>query len=125
MVTSGSINKKAWPGAGIPASIPAANGAVGGPWSSVPLWRGLDEAFLCEPDIPKAPPTPRFQVNEVIAIPNSPDGLQPGSARANELGATQLAHRNLQATPVKMLLLSAALGFLGGIVVAWCTGLFG
>jgi hypothetical protein len=30
-----------------------------------------------------------------------------------------------QPKPVKMLLLSAGLGFLGGIVVAWCTGLIG
>lgn len=121
MVSSGSIDKKAWPDASIPASIPAANGVVEGPWSSVPLWRGLDEAFLCEPDIPKAPPTPRFHVDGTLAIAKTAGVLVAGSLHAQEL----FSPLKSQTIPVKMLLLSAGLGFLGGIVVAWCTGLIG
>jgi len=120
VANSGSIDKNAWPDASIPASIPPANGAVGSPWSSVPLWRGLDEAFLCEPAIPKAPPTPRFHVDGTLAISKATHGLV-GSAHAQELFAPLMP----QPKPVKMLLLSAGLGFLGGIVVAWCTGLIG
>jgi hypothetical protein len=120
-VSSRSIDKKAWLDASIPASIPAANGAIEGPWSSVPLWRGLDEAFLCEPDIPKAPPTPRFHVDGTLAISKPTEGPLAASARAQELFASPKS----RAKPVKMLLLSAGLGFLGGIVVAWCTGLIG
>lgn len=125
MVSSGSIDKKAWPDASIPASIPVANGAVEGPWSSVPLWRGLDEAFLCEPDIPKAPPTPRFHVDGSIAAAKSGESLRAGSAAAQALIAAQFAPHKLRTAPVKLLLLSAGLGFLGGIIVAWCTGLLG
>ena len=121
MVSSVSIDKNAWPDASIPASIPPANGAVGGPWSSVPLWRGLDEAFLCEPAIPKAPPTPRFHVDGSLAISKTPEVHVADSADAQE----QLVPQKSQPIPVKMLLLSGGLGFLGGIIVAWCTGLLG
>ena len=120
MASSGSIDNKAWSDTSIPASIPPANGAVGDPWSSVPLWRGLDEAFLCEPAIPKAPPTPRFQVDGTLAISKAPEVVA-GSAHAQEV----FAPMHSQKVPVKMLLVSAGLGFLGGVVVAWCTGLIG
>jgi len=121
VASSGSFDNKVWRDTSIPASIPPANGAVEGPWSSVPLWRGLDEAFLCEPAIPKAPPTPRFHVDGTLAISKPTEGLVAGSAHTQE----QIAPLKSQTIPVKMLLLSAGLGFLGGVVVAWCTGLIG
>lgn len=111
--------------------MPSANGAVGGPWSSVPLWRGLDSAFLCEPSIPKAPLTPRFQVDEVITIPKLPDNPFLSSAKPTERASAQepeqQSSKSSQADrrPIKLLLLSAAVGFASGMLMAWWTGLLG
>jgi hypothetical protein len=124
-VPAGSINSKDWPKLAMPASMPSANGAVGAPWSSVPLWRGLDSAFLCEPAIPKAPPTPRFHVDEVIAVPALPDNPFMPSAKKAGAQVVTPATTKRRATPARMLIVSAALGFVGGMLVAWCSGLFG
>lgn len=122
---AGSIDSKGWPKIDIPASMPSANGAVGGPWSSVPLWRGLDSAFLCEPEIPKAPPTPRIHVDEVIAIPRLPDNPFMGAGKSPSAKVVKAATPALHAAPTKMLVVSAAIGFVGGMLMAWCSGLLG
>ena len=105
--------------------MPSANGAVGGPWSSVPLWRGLDSAFLCEPEIPKAPPTPRINVDEVLAIPRLPDNPFMGPRKTPITKVMKPVTSAPNAAPKKMLVVSAAIGFVGGMLMAWCSGLFG
>lgn len=126
---AGPIDAKERPRLDMPPSMPSANGAVGGPWSSVPLWRGLDSAFLCEPNIPKPPLTPRIYIDEFIPIPRLPDNPFLGSTNptrraVNEVDAKRTRSAN-GLPPIRLLLLSAALGFVGGMIMAWCSGLFG
>ena len=135
----GIISKKAWERArAIPLSMPGSQGAVDSPWSSVPLWRGLDAAFLCEPAIPKAPPAPRIrlesptpvvrvsgapQANDVVLREPAPLPLPAGRNSAAPSAPVEL--RPKLGSSVRMLLLAAALGFLIGLLAAWCFGLFG
>jgi hypothetical protein len=128
------MNSKSWRKAGMPVSMPSSNGIVAGPWSSVPLWRGLDSSFLCEPEIPKPPLTPRFKVDDVIAIPKLPhnpffDSAKPtraaSPAEPKPLLSTDGNSQKWSKPPAKLLLLSAALGFIGGMIMAWCSGLLG
>ena len=122
----------------LPVSMPQGNGLVDGPWSSVPLWRGLDAAFLCEPAIPKAPPTPRIHIDSPIPcdkVSNGPpndvvrgDGSvgKPDPATEPVLPTTRQPPRAPRASRLtRLLLLSALVGFVFGFVVAWCSGLFG
>jgi len=107
----------------LPASLPTDNGGARSPWSGVPLWRGLDSDFLCAPSIPKAPLTPRVKVEMVghtLRISDDDD------AAADALIDGQLKQAVLAPSTHSrqrgLLLVFAAVGFLGGIVVAWLLG---
>jgi hypothetical protein len=138
-VPEGIISKKAWERSrAIPLSMPGSQGAVDSPWSSVPLWRGLDAAFLCEPAIPKAPPAPRIQLESptpVVRVSGAPQvndvvlrkpAPLPLPADRNLPASSALVERRpISASSVRMLLFAVALGFLIGLVAAWCFGLLG
>ena len=105
-----------------PASLPASNGMPNGPWSGVPLWRGLDPDFLCAPSIPKAPLPPRVKIEMVgrsLRISDETDQrlLALGDySRGPEILKRSLGPQN------KLLAICASIGFLGGIIVAWLLG---
>jgi hypothetical protein len=129
IATNTSRNDKA-----LPISMPARNGLAAGPWSSVPLWRGLDAAFLCEPSIPKAPPTPRIYIGwaESSGDEQSHEGgpnhvVEPKSANA-ALPKHDIITRASTKSParsVRILVASAIIGFAAGIVVSWFCGFLG
>lgn len=109
----------------MPASLPASNGIPDGPWSGVPLWRGLDSAFLCAPAIPKAPGTPRVRI-EIVgrSLRISDDDLKTGFALGGIADDSESLRKYL-APPMKLLLLFGTVGFLGGIALALLFGVLG
>jgi len=108
----------------MPASLPTNNGIPEGPWSGVPLWRGLDSAFLCEPSIPKAPPTPRVRIEMIGHSLRISDENDEAPTLGDASADLAIARKSLKA-PGKLLVLCALLGFLGGILIAWLFGVFG
>jgi hypothetical protein len=106
----------------LPRSLPTGNGLPQGPWSGVPLWRGLNSDFLCSPEIPKAPAAPRLRIEMVgnsLRISDEADsiGLALGDPAPKHEGVyPALAPQN------RLLLLCALVGFLGGIISAWFLG---
>lgn len=109
----------------MPASLPANNGVPDGPWSGVPLWRGLDSAFLCSPAIPKAPGTPRVRI-EIVgrSLRISDDYLKAGFALGGISDKSESLRKYLL-PPTKLLVLFALGGFLGGIALALLFGVLG
>ena len=109
----------------LPVSLPTDNGAARAQWSTVPLWRGLDSDFLCAPSIPKAPLTPRVKVEMVgrtLRISDEDAAVDALMGEQLEQPALEPSTRFQQR---RLLLLFAAVGFLGGIVVAWLLGVLG
>jgi len=106
----------------MPVSLPANNGVAAGPWSGVPLWRGLDSDFLCSPAIPKAPAAPRVKIEMAgralrIVDDDVAMTLLHGEGRSTKELVTRTA------TPQsRLLLIFALVGFAGGIIVAWLLG---
>ncbi len=103
-----------------PRSLPNGNGLPRGPWSGVPLWRGLDSDFLCSPEIPKAPAAPRLRIEMVgnsLRISDEADSL--GLALGDP---TPKGLRSVLDPQSRLLLLCALVGFLGGIIAAWFLG---
>ena len=102
----------------LPGSLPANTRAATGPWSAVPVWRGLDSDFLCSPAIPKAPAAPRVKVEMVGQTLRILDEDVDAPEESVERG---LEHRR-SVPQYRLLLIFAFVGFLGGIIVAWLLG---
>ena len=102
----------------LPGSLPANTRAATGPWSAVPIWRGLDSDFLCSPAIPKAPAAPRVKVEMVgQTLRISDEDLDAPEEPAQRMGAYRSA-----LPQNRLLLIFAFVGFVGGIIVAWLLG---
>ena len=106
-------------------AVPASNGVADGPWSGVPLWRGLDSAFLCSPAIPKAPAAPRVKIEMVGRTLRISDDYEDIGLAVNKLTAEDEMLSKFLVPTTKLLLMCASVGFLGGIAVAWLFGVFG
>jgi len=106
----------------LPASLPVSNGAAAGPWSGVPLWRGLDSDFLCAPSIPKAPLAPRVKVEMVGQTLRIADDIESSGFALPSQQENRDVKRARSSAQGRMLLVFSLLGFVGGIVVAWLLG---
>jgi len=108
----------------MPISLPSNDLVSEGPWSRVPLWRGLDSAFLCAPAIPRAPAAPRVKIEMVgrsLRISDECDD----ELDAGNTSAVQVRPTEKRRSPMNLLVLCASAGFLGGILMAWLFGVFG
>lgn len=106
----------------LPGSLPSTNGMPGGPWSGVPLWRGLDSDFLCAPSFPKPPAAPRVKIEMVGRSLRISDESEQGLLALGEQSRGAEILRRALKPQHKVLLFYAFLGFVGGVVAAWLLG---
>lgn len=105
-------------------SLPSSNGVSEGPWSRVPLWRGLDSEFLCAPAIPRAPAAPRVRIEMVGRTLRISDECD-DELEIDDTSAHLVRVAGIRRSPTRLLVLCASAGFLGGILMAWLFGVFG